>query len=111
MNGSKGRPDRASQNRSRMRKFLRIMGEITIRQPHVSTSDRLHLGSDAATDAMALLREAIAQFLNPSAGEPVNVRAIVIDLVACDLEIHARGPRVRRNASPEIIRDFVVRDR
>ena len=60
---------------------------------------------------MALLREAIAQFLNPSAGEPVEVRAIVIDLVACDLEVHARGSGVRRDARPEIVRDFVVRDR
>jgi len=57
------------------------------------------------------LRKAIAQFLNPSAGEPVKVRAIVIDLIARDLEIRARGSRVRRNASPEIIRDFVIRDR
>ena len=57
-----------------------------------------------------LLREAIAQFLNPSTGEPVKVRAVVIDLIARDLEIRARGSRVRRNASPEIIRDFIVRD-
>src|SRR3984885_10219344 len=37
----KGRPDRASQNRSRMRNLLRIMGEITIRQPQARA---LYLG-------------------------------------------------------------------
>ena len=42
-----------------------------------------------------LLREAIPQFLNRCAGEPIQVGAIVIDTVACDLEIRAHLPPSR----------------
>jgi len=50
----KGRPDRASQNRSRMRKLLRIMGEITIRQPQARA---LHLGGVDVFDCELLIPE------------------------------------------------------
>ena len=51
------------------------------------------------------------QFLNPCAGEPVQVRAVVIDLVARDVEIRAHRPGVSRDAGPKVVCDYVVRDR
>jgi hypothetical protein len=57
------------------------------------------------------LREAITGFLNPCAGKPIKVRAVVIDLVVCYSEIRPNCPGVCADACPEVVSDFVVSDR
>ena len=56
-----------------------------------------------------LLREAIAGFLNPCA-EDVKAPAVVVDLVACDQEICPGCSRVRPDAYPKVVGNFVIRD-
>jgi len=57
-----------------------------------------------------LLREAIAGFLYSCTGQSVDVRAVVIDLVACDQEICPGCSRVRPDAYPKVVGNFVIRD-
>jgi len=59
----------------------------------------------------ALLREAIAGFLNPCAIEQAHVDAVVVDLVTADDEICSGCSRVRPDAYPKVVGDYVIRDR
>ena len=58
-----------------------------------------------------LLREAIAGFLNPRAREQVKIGAVVVDLVAADDEICPGYSRVRPDAYPKVVGDYVIRYR
>jgi len=58
-----------------------------------------------------LLREAIAGFLNPCGIAQVHVDAVVVDLVAADDEICPGCSGIRPDAYPEVLGDYVIRDR
>src|SRR3974390_3547449 len=65
-----------------------------------------------ATQALSLGRVALAEFLNPGGLEqvPVGSSAAVVDLVAGDHEICPDRSGVRKHATTEIVRDFIICD-